>query len=182
MGRVYYLDECRRRIAARKGFDPWMVRFGVPFDEETSVRKLDNAVIKWLIRGNEESSAALHELIMGTNGLGRAPRFQFLDSESKMDVTDVALFLLDMVRFEAMYRLGWLDDYPLLEVPLVDLIQNFHDNYANARHDSPAISSFHPMYKEYAAQFEGDRHSFVRRLIPEAIRTFCDTEGDPINK
>jgi hypothetical protein len=177
MGRVYHISNGRRRIAARKGFDAWMRRFGDSFDENTSVRRLDNLVIKYLVRGNEESSAALYELIMGTKGLGHAPGFHYLDSESKMGVTDITLFLLDLARFEAMYRLGWLDDYPLLEVPLVDLILNFQDQSLALRNSSPSLSKAHPLFKKYAAEFEGDRHSFVRRLIPEAIRTFCDMEG-----
>ena len=112
MGRLLYISECKRRIAAKKGFSPWGRRFGISLDDNTSIRRLDNPVIKYLVRGNEDSSSALYELIMGMKGLGLAPRFHYLDSESKMNVTDITLFLLDLVRFEAMHRLGWLDDTP----------------------------------------------------------------------
>jgi len=178
MGRLLHIVECKRRIAAKKGFNPWGRRFGISFDENTSVRGLDNQIIKYLVKGNEDSSAALCELIMGIKGLGHAPRFNNLDSESKMGVTDITLFLLDLVRFEAMYRLGWLDDYVFLKVPLVDLIQTFQDLFSAARHSSPALSSAHPLYEQYVAEFEGDRHSFIRKLIPEAIKSFCDSEDD----
>ena len=178
MGRLLYISECKRRIAAKKGFSPWGRRFGISLDDNTSIRRLDNPVIKYLVRGNEDSSSALYELIMGMKGLGLAPRFHYLDSESKMNVTDITLFLLDLVRFEAMYRLSWLDDYPFLKVPLVDLIQTFHEEFSAARHNTPALSSAHPLYEEYVAEFEGDRHSFIRKLIPEAIKTFCDMEDD----
>jgi hypothetical protein len=178
MGRLLYIVECKRRIAAKKGFNPWGRRFGISFDENTSVRRLDNQIIKYLIKGNEDSSSALYELIMGIKGLGQAPRFHHLDSESKMGVTDITLFLLDLVRFEAMYRLSWLDDYPFLRVPLVDIIQSFPDQFSAARHSSPALSSAHPLYEQYVAEFEGDRHSFIRKLIPEAIKAFCDMEDD----
>jgi len=178
MGRLLYISECRRRIDAKKGFSPWRRRFGISFDENTSVRRLDNQVIKYLVRGSEDSSSAFYELIMGMKGLGLAHRFHYLDSEPKMNVTDITLFLLDLVRFEAMYRLGWLDDYPFLKVPLVDLIQAFQDQFSPARHNTPALSGAHPLYEQYAAEFEGDRHSFIRKLIPEAIKTFCDMEDD----
>lgn len=178
MGRLLFINEWRRRIAAKKGFDPWGCRFGVSFDENTSIRRLDNPVIKYLVRGNEDSSAAFYELIMGMKGLGHAPRFHYLDSQSKMGVTDITLFLLDLVRFEAMYRLGWLDDYSFLKVPLVDLILTFKDQFSAARLSSPALSNTHPLYAEYAAEFESDRHSFIRKLIPEAIKTFCELEND----
>lgn len=178
MGRLLFISESKRRIAAKKGFGPWGRRFGTSFDESTSIRQLDNPVIKYLVRGDQDSSSALYELIMGIKGLGLAPRFHYLDSESKMKVTDITLFLLDLVRYEAMYRLGWLDDYLFLKVPLLDLIQAFHEQFSSARHNSPALSSDHPLYEQYAAEFEGDRHSFIRKLIPDAIKAFCDMEDD----
>jgi hypothetical protein len=178
MGRVLFIAECRRRIAARKGFERWWRRFGTGFDENTSVRSLDTPVIRCLARGNEDSSSALYELIMGIKGLGHAARFNFLDARSKLCVTDITLFLLDLVRFEAMFRLGWLEDYRHLKVPLLDIIEDFQDKFSVSRHSSPVLSSSHPLYKEYVAQFEFDRHSFVRRLIPEAVKAFCDPEDD----
>lgn len=178
MGRVLFIAECRRRIVARKGFDPWWRRFGMRFDENTSVRSLDAPVIRRLVRGNEESSSAFYELIMGIKGMGHAARFHFLDARSKMCVTDITLFLLDLVRFEAMFRLGWLEDYRYLKVPLLDLIEDFQDKFSVSRLSAPVLSSSHPMYQEYVAQFEFDRHSFIRRLIPEAVKAFCDPEDD----
>ncbi|MCL5406494.1 MAG: hypothetical protein M1398_07235 [Deltaproteobacteria bacterium] len=178
MGRVLFIAECRRRIVARKGFDPWYRRFGMCFDENTSARSLDTAVIRRLARGNEDSSSAFYELIMGIKGLGHAARFHFLDARTKMCVTDITLFLLDLVRFEAMFRLGWLENYRYLEVPLLDIIEDFPQKFSESRHSSPVLCSTHPLYKEYAAQFEFDRPSFVRRLIPEAIKVFCDPGDD----
>jgi hypothetical protein len=178
MARIFHIDEARRRIAARKGFDPWRRRFGISFDENTSIRRLDSLVIKYLVRGNEESAAALYDLIMGMKGLGCAPRFHYLDSECKMGVTDISLFVLDMVRFETMFRLGWLEDYYFLEVALVDLVLNFQTHSSAARNNRPILSEAHPLYAKYSAEFQSDRHSFIRKLIPEAIKTFCDMEDE----
>ncbi|MDR3567226.1 MAG: hypothetical protein P4L43_04285 [Syntrophobacteraceae bacterium] len=178
MGRLLSMAECRRRIVARKGFEPWRRRFGILFDENTSVRSLDGAVIKRLARGNEEASSSLYELIMGIKGLGHAARFYFLDARSKMCVTDITLLLLDLVRFEAMFRLGWVEDYPYLNVALLDIVEGFQDKFPDSRHSSPVLCRTHPQYREYAEQFDFDRHSFVRRLIPEVIKVFCDPEDD----
>ncbi len=180
MARVLDMNEGKRRLAAKKGFDPWSRRFRTSLDEDTSIRQLDDSVIRYLVRGGEDSATALYELIMGIGGLGPGTRFHYLDSASKMSVTDITLFLLDLVRFETMYRLGWLEDYSFLEVPLVDLIQSFKHQFSAARHSSPPLCSTHPLYEEYAAEFEGDRNSFVRKLIPEAIKTFCDMEDDSV--
>jgi hypothetical protein len=174
MAGIVDINEGRRRVAAKKGFAPWSRRFRTSFNENMSIRRLDNPVIGYLVRGGEDSVMALYELIMATKGLGPAMRFHYLDSESKMYVTDITLFLLDLVRFETMYRLGWLDDYPFLDVPLIDLIASFKDQFSAARDSSPVLSQSHPLYRQYLAEYEGDRNVFLRKLIPEAIKTFCD--------
>ncbi len=178
MAKVLDINEGKRRLTAKKGLEPWSRRFGTVFNADTSIRQLDNSIIRHLVRGGEDSALALYELIMGIKGLGSGPRFHYLESENKMGVTDITLFLLDLIRFEAMYRLGWLEDYPFLKVPLVDLIQTFKEQFSAARHNSPALCSAHPLYPDYTAEFEGDRNSFVRKLIPEAINIFCKMEDD----
>ena len=176
MATILDIHEGKRRLTARKGFEPWSRRFGFAFDQSTSVRLLDSSIVRFIIRGGEDSAMALYELIMGITGLGPGLRFHYLESENKMGVTDITLFLLDLLRFEAMYRLGWLDDYSFLRIPLIDLIQGFKDQFSAARHKSPALCSTHPRYSEYLSEFEGDRNSFVRKLIPEAIQIFCKTD------
>lgn len=178
MARVLDINEGKRRLAAKKGFDPWSRRFRTSLDENTTIRQLDNPVIKYLVQGGEDSAMALYELIMGIRGFGPGTRFHYLDSASKMGVTDITLFLLDLIRFEAMYRLGWIENYTLLELPLVDLIQSFKSQFSAPGLTSPVLSADHPLYPAYLAEFEGDRNSFVRKLIPEAIKAFCNLEDD----
>jgi hypothetical protein len=172
MAKILDLFEQKRHLTAKRGFESWSKRFRIPFDDNTSIRQLDNYVVKYLIRGEEDSAVALYDLIMAIRGLGPGHRFHYLDSESKMSVTDVTLFLLDLLRFEAMYRLGWLDDYPFLSTPLLDIVLEFSDRFAAARHQCPCLTPSHPKYSQYLAEFEGDRNSFVRRLIPDAIQKF----------
>ena len=178
MAKIIDMNERKRHLRAKKGFDPWSRRFGKPFTADTSVRDLDNSTIRYLIRGGDESSLALYDFIMGIKGFGAGMQFDGLESEIKIGITDITLFILDLLRFEAMYRLGWLNDHPALDTPLLDLVQDFSGQFSGPRHDSPALSSDHPKYEQYIAQFEGDRNSFVRRLIPEAIELFCSRDDD----
>ncbi|MFZ2445021.1 MAG: hypothetical protein WAW37_01565 [Syntrophobacteraceae bacterium] len=178
MAKILDLNERKRHLAAKKGFEPWARRFGTHFEDDTSIRDLDSSIVRYLIRGGEDSAMALYEIIMGIMGLGAGPRFHYLESNNKMGVTDVTLFLLDLLRFEAMYRLGWLVDYPFLNVPLLDLVQNFRGQFSAARHQSPALSPAHPKYTQYLAEFEGDRNTFVRKMIPEAIQVFYTQSND----
>jgi len=172
MAKILDLFEQKKHLSAKKGFDSWFNRFRISFDDNTSVRQLDDLVLKYLIQGGEESHAALYDLIMGIKGLGPGYRFAYLVSESKMRVTDVTLFLLDLLRFESMYRLGWLDDYPFLSTPLLDIVQEFETLFLAAMHQCPVLSHAHSLYSQYLNEFESDRNSFIRRLIPDAIQKF----------
>ncbi len=178
MARVLDIKEGKRRLAAKKGLAPWSRRFRTVLDENTYIRQLDKSIIRYLVWGGEDSAMALYDLIMGIRGLGSGAGFHYIDSASKMGVTDITIFLLDLIRFEAMYRLGWLENYAFLEVPLVDLIQSFKDQFSAPGITAPALCASHPLYPQYLAEFEGDRNSFIRKLIPDAIKAFCNIEND----
>lgn len=180
MAEVLYLEDRRRRLAAKKGFRSWRQRFSGPFDETTRLEDLNDETLRSLIGGGEESETSLYELIMGAKGMGAGLRFHFLDGTEKIGVVDIAIFLLDQLRFEAMRRLRWIDGYPGFHIPLIELIEGYGVRFSEARHDTPALSPSHPRYGEYRGAFSGDRAVFVRRLIPDVIRTFGDTEGDPV--
>ncbi len=176
MAKVLDFQERRRHLTAKKGFEPWSRRFGTPFDDDITIRRLDGSIVRFIIQGGEESAMAIYELVMGATGLGPGPRFHYLGSEEKMAVTDLTLFMLDLLRFEAMFRLGWLNDYAFLSIPIMDLIEGFRGQFAAARYQTPNLSPSHPRYAQYIGEFEGDRNAFVRKLIPEAIQAFCSQE------
>ncbi len=178
MTEIVNLEDKRRQMAARKGFDAWHRRFPEAFDENTRARDLTDHTLGVLIHGGEELSMPLYDFIMGALGMGRGPRFYFMDNPDKMAVMDITLFLLDQLRFEAMRRLGWVDDHPTLHIPLLDLVRSYSSQFERARHQTPPLSRSHPLYDEYEKTFESDRPGFVRRLIPEVIKVFSDREDE----
>lgn len=171
------MQEKKRQMAARKGFHGWTHRFSESYDENTRLEDLSDSTLGALIRGGEDASMPLYELILGVKGLGMGPRFYFMENVDKMAIMDITLFLLDQLRFEAMRRLGWVDDHPTFHVPLMDLVEQFTGRFSSIRHQTPSLSSSHPLYSEYVATFEGDRSSFVRRLIPEVLDVFGTEDG-----
>jgi hypothetical protein len=177
---VLYLDDRRRRLAAKRGFKSWRQRFSGSFDETTCLEDINVETLRRLIGGGEESETALYELIMGVRGMGAGLRFHFLEGTEKIGVVDVAVFLLDRLRFEAMRRLRWIDDYAGFHIPLIELIEGYGVRFSEAGHDTPALSPSHPRYGEYRRTFVGDRAVFVRRLIPDVIQSFGHAEGDPV--
>ena len=172
MGKVLEMEEQKRHLTAKRGYESWKRRFSETFDPNAAPVDLSDAVLAALIEGSEESSMALYELIMGFLGLGKGPRFYSLEAADIITVTDITLFLLDQLRFESMRRLQWIDDWPTVHIPLLDLVEQFSTRYSPVRHQTPRLSTEHPRFAEYQEAFEGDRDLFIRRLIPDAIKCF----------
>lgn len=172
MAAIVDLNEQRRNMAAKRGFQSWENRFGETYTARTCLSDLSDTALKELFRGGPEGSMPLYDCIMGVLGLGLGPRFYYLENRERLQVMDIALFLLDQLRFEAMRRLGWVDDSPLFHIPIVDLILDFAGKYVSMQHWTPAMATSHPSFVDYVDTFETDRGSFIRRLIPLALEEF----------
>jgi len=171
----------KRQIAARKGFRSWVTRFSESFDEHTRFRDVSDRTLGTLIKGGEESTRPVYDLVMGFQGLGAGFKFHDLEAADKMEVMDIVIFLLDQFRFEAMRRLGWLEDDPILDMPVVEAIHEYPSRFVHDHHRTPKLSSHHPRYEEYTRAFENDRYAIVRKLIPEVIEIYeRKTGGDPV--
>lgn len=174
MTKILDMAEAKRSLAAKRGFQNWFDRFAESFDVNIALTDLSDSTLSTLIQPGSDSSMIIYEFIMGVKGLGKGPRFHFLENQDKLVVMDITLFLLDQLRFEAMRRLGWIETYPTIAVPLVDMVFQFNQRFAAGRHQTPDLSPAHPRYEEYRATFDADRAAFVRRLIPEVLQAFGD--------
>lgn len=179
VAQVLEIREQKRYLAGKKAFESWRKRFHESFDIETRPEDLTEAALSILIEGTEEASMPLYEFIMGALGLGKGPRFYSLETAEILLVTDISLFLLDQLRFEAMRRMDWVEDWPTLHIPLLDLVLDYAGRFSSAKHATPDLSATHPLFPEYQRIFQGDRPSFVRRLIPDAVRAFQEQFGTP---
>lgn len=172
MAEVIHFGEARRQLSARRGFQGWTQRYGESFNESTCLPDLSESTLGSLIEAGEQTSLAIHDFIMGVKNLGRGSQFQDLDNSQKMAVMDIAIFLLDQLRFECMRRLGWVETYATMNMPLVDLITSYTDGHSTMGDQTPSLSPSHPRYQEYLGEYDMDRAAFLRRLIPDAIETF----------
>jgi hypothetical protein len=163
----------KSRLIAKRCFQNWERRFLERFDENTRIEDLTNATLTKLIKGGEEDSLPIYDLVMGVLGLGNGARFYYLDPKEKIIVMDISLFLLDQFRFCAMHRLGWVEDFPTFHIPLIDLVQQYDERHAPMKHHSPALAPIHPGYSDYLSAFVGDRGPFIRKLVPAALEEFC---------
>jgi hypothetical protein len=172
LAEVIRMDEARRQIGARRGFQSWTQRYGESFDESTCLPNLSDSTLGSLIEAGEQTSLAIHDLVMGVKNLGKGAHFHSLDTSQKMAIMDIAIFLLDQLRFECMRRLGWINGYATMAVPMVELISGFETGFAAVKNQTPELLPGHPRYQDYMNEFDMDRGAFLRRLIPEAIETF----------
>jgi hypothetical protein len=172
LAEIIELVHARRQMAASRGFSRWSQRFGESFDANTSLQDLSDATLALLIQAGEQTTLAIHDLIMGIKNLGPGARFQFLDHTQKMAMMDIAIFLMDQFRFECMRRLGWIEGFNAMTVPLVDMVSDFAERFAPSKNETPSLSSSHPRYPEYQREYGMDRAAFLRRMIPDAIEAF----------
>ena len=136
------------------------------------MRDLSDVTLGQLIQAGEQTTEALNELIMGVQNIDSEGRLQRMDNAQKMAIMDMAIFLIDQIRFECMRRLGWIESYQTMDASLVDMIADFADWRSSGQAYTPPLAPDHPRYEEYLKEFDADKMAFVRRLIPEAIETF----------
>ncbi|MFP3870574.1 MAG: hypothetical protein ACLFVT_06820 [Syntrophobacteria bacterium] len=178
MAEVIQLESFKRKQAAMRGFKTWSKRFGENLDEKTRLSDLSDRTLAFLISPGDQNIFALYELVMGVKNLGSASQFFHLDKLTKMEVIEIAIHLLDQLRFECMRRLNWLARETGQPPPIVELIEQYPGLGKQRRLSVPALSSSHPTYKTYQKLSAFDKEAFVRKQIPAAIHAFKKRAGE----
>ena len=174
MAQVINLAKARLLIATRKGYQNWLTHFKEEFGIETKISQLSIKTLCFLAQGRDQSSFYLYELIMNIHDLGSGFLFNELRAKEKIRVIDQSLFILDLIRFECMKRLGWLEKYAGEQYTLVELISNFDQIAPNIQACIPELSKGHPEYKVYSCMHPMDQETFIRKLIPQALKDLTE--------
>ncbi len=183
MAKVVSLESLKIQKAAKRGFKEWQRRFkSLPIlDEFTGWEDLPDELILFLAEDDQGGREIIHDLIMGTLGLGNGYEFESLPSEKLLPLLDVYFILIDQVRFECMRRLEWIEEIPLGHTSIIGLIRNYNQGVSPALADSPLLTPNHPNYPEYLLLNEIEKRSFIRRTIPEAVKQF-QVKVNPVGK
>lgn len=177
MAEIVNLQEIRDQNAVREGFRLLRSRFGQEFDAHIRLADLNPDVLYQLAQPDDTGTQMLNGMILGFQGWGAAAAFEALDSGTKKAVVDLNLFITDMVRFEIMYRLGWLGEMLGRDLTLVSLIRDSAQARHISRQNPPALSRNHPDYHAYQKLFERDQQVFIRRLMLSALEAFRQVYG-----
>ena len=174
MTRVVHIDKIRLESSVRKGFRNWNSKFKEDFGMETRLSQISDKTLAFLVKGRDTSLFYLYDLIMCLKNLGSGFEFNDLNSDQKMMVMDLYLFLLDRIRFEFMMRLGWLSSYPGDDLTLVELIIQFDKLGSILQTRLPQLAPSHEGYSTFISMNEFEKEEFIRRLIPEALKKVPD--------
>ena len=176
MSTVISMESVRNQKAAKRGFRQWRQKFKdlTGLDENTRWSDFPDEAIFFLADNETGGKQFLYDLLMGVLDLGSGYDFESLPSEKLLPLLDIYFLLIDQVRFECMRRLGWLEEIPYGDLPLVFLIRNYEQGNYGPLTAAPALSRNHPSYPEYARLPELDQGVFVRKTIPEAIKALRD--------
>lgn len=180
MAELVDLEKFRRKLMADKGFRTWLTRFQEQFGPDTRLKELTSATLLFLATPGDEHLYVYFDLIMGATGLGGSARFRLddIDSPTKLKIMDTAFALMDRVRFEVMRRLGWVQEVPGENTPLIALVKEAWSQEANFASAVPRLAPDRPEYAAYQKLPPLDQRVFVRRLIPQAVAEFrAQVEG-----
>ncbi len=183
MAKIISLESLKNRKAAQRGFREWQRRFkALPIlDEHSLWSDLPDELILFLAEDETGSREMIHDLLMGGLGLGEGFEFESLPSEKLLPLLDVNFMLIDQVRFECMRRLGWVYEIPLADKPIIGLIREYHQGALSLLTDIPDLTPDHPGYPEYIFLNEIEKPTFIRRMIPEAVKQFAAKVKSEVN-
>ena len=177
MAEIVQLAQYREKSALRDGFHLLRSRFDQDFDACTHFSDLAPKVLYQLALPNDSSMQLLCGMILGFLGFGAAATFDAMDSSVQKEVVDLHLFVSDQIRFEMMYRLGWLGNVPGRQLSIYAMVRDSGYAQRLCRHNPPRLSSDHPDFHSYHALIERDRQVFIRRLMPAALEAFQKAYG-----
>ena len=177
MAEIIALDDYRNLRAFHAGHKRWCRTFKEPFTPKTRLSDIGPATLSRLAEPGEECTAALYALIIGFLGHGRHAAFTSLDSRAQSKVLDIHLFILDQIRFEMMFRLGWLDDFIGNRYPVFEMVVEFTRIRLACQKHPPNLAKDHPDYEAYCLLFDRDKQVFIRRMLPLALETFKKANG-----
>ena len=177
MADIVNLRTYRTNALEQRAFSPWHKRFGELHSQKTRLADLSDRTLYFLALPGEENAVAFYELIMGTLDLGSAVKFYYLESKQQMMVMDIHLFLADQVRFEMLQRLNWLTRYPCTQYSLLEMVQDFDKVKVACMEKSPELAESHPGFAAYNKLAGGDKEVFIRRMLPQALKTYKEKLG-----
>lgn len=172
MAKIISIAAYKEHSALRAGYSYWRTLFGEDFADDARLVDLNALVLARLSEPGDDSSRALFSLIIGFLGYGETDTFESLDSKVQSRVLDIHLFLSDHIRFEMMFRLGWLDRLCGNQFTLFEMVTAFDRVRKICADQPPSLAKDHKDYETYSKLFERDQQVFIRHKVASALEAF----------
>jgi hypothetical protein len=175
MAKIIALAEYKEQLALQAVGRYWATLFEDPFDAQTGLSDLQPKTLHYLAEPGEESSSTLYAIIIGLSGFGETTTFKSLESKMQRHILDIHLFISDQIRFEMMYRLGWLERFVGNQASFLEMVTAFERIYQMCQAQQPSLAKDHGDYNVYAELYERDQQVFIRRMMTAALEEFKRT-------
>lgn len=171
---VVSLYKFKRRKAAQRGFREWRRLFETfhGFGENTRWSDLPDWLLLYLCEGSPESRLTLYDLLMGVSGLGSGYDFEALPPDTLMPLLDAYFVLMDQVHYECMRRLGWIENSPWAEKPVVDQVREAA-GISPFMLGVPEMTPQHPAFGITKGRHDFDYGRWLRKHVPKSIHLFA---------
>jgi len=172
MAKIIPLADYKARSALQDGYCYWRTLFDEALNAETRLTDLSPKTLYCLADPCDESTTSLYALIIGFSGHGRSASFESLASSIQSSILDVYLFLSDQIRFEIMFRLGWLECFSGNQYTIFEMVTSYERVKTICMAQPPSLAKTHPDFEEYVTLFERDQQVFIRRMLTSALQAF----------
>lgn len=172
MAKIIALSTYKEQCAVRDGYRLWKSLFEGSLDVDTRLSDLQPGTLIYLSEAGDESTTAIYALIIGFSGLGASTTFESLEPKQQNRLLDIFLFISDQIRFEIMYRLGWLDHFAGNRFSLFELVTAFEKARRYCQDHLPHLAKDHEDYDDYAGLYERDQQVFIRHMFTSSFNAF----------
>lgn len=148
----------------------WALRMGYRLSSRATVASLPDRLILLLAESDPRGASLLEELVCLII-LGKRQPVISLPALVRMRVLEISLFLLDLVRFECMTRLDWIEPQAAREKPLVEILSREPRELKELTRPL-RLRQDHPHFHRFEALPIMEREAFLRRMIPQALELF----------
>lgn len=148
----------------------WALEMGCSISPQATVAELPDKLVLVLAESDPSGDSSLEELV-GLIALGRRQPVTALPPRVRMIILELSLFVLDLVRFECMTRLDWIEPQAARKVPLVEILSRELRQLKELMKPL-RLRQTHPLFHRFEALPLIEKETFIRRMIPQALELF----------
>ncbi len=148
----------------------WATEMGYRISPRATVASLPDKLVLSLAE-SDPRGASLLEAMVCVVVLGKRQPLTALPPQTRMRLLELSLFLIDVVRFECMARLDWIEPQRVRELPLVEILSKEPSELKQLT-GPHRLRQDHPHFHKFEALPLMEKETFVRRMIPQALELF----------